>query len=356
MTGDRERIGSHIRALSRQLAASKPHVAQQLASVAIDRPSGVERLLRDVAPTEDAVLPTDLDSRLALIRYEGPQRPHVEPIWSPSVFTALDQVVTERSRSAALSRANLSPSRTLLFTGPPGVGKSLAARWLSHQLVWPLLTLDLGSVMSSFLGRTGANIKQVLEYAKELPCILLLDEFDAIAKRRDDQSEIGELKRLVTVLLQEIDRWPTSSILVAATNHAELLDPATWRRFDVQIDFSVPTKDQIYQAAQAFWADADGPISKVSLDILAIAFDGASFNDLERFLLTVRRQAVVRSENAGALLEEAVCGRLLSHSSEISHRRRIEVAGLLIHAGFSQRRVHELTGVSRDTIRKHVKQ
>ena len=87
------------------------------------------------------------------------------------------------------------------------------------------------------LGRTGANLRQVLDYAKQTPGVLLLDELDAVAKRRDDDAEIGELKRLVTVLLQEIDDWPPGNLLLAATNHPELLDPAAWRRFEAVLEF-----------------------------------------------------------------------------------------------------------------------
>jgi hypothetical protein len=111
------------------------------------------------------------------------------------------------------------------------LGDTLAARVLARTLGRPLLILDLAAVMSSFLGRTGGNLRHVLDYAKSIECVLLLDELDAIAKRRDDAGEIGELKRLVTVLIQEIDDWPSSGLLVAATNHPELLDPAIWRRF-----------------------------------------------------------------------------------------------------------------------------
>ena len=149
----------------------------------------------------------------------------------------MDQLVAEHSRVGDLLRAGLSPTRTALFIGPPGVGKTLGDGWLARELHRPLLTLDLSAVMSSFLGRTGANLRHVSDYAKGVPCIMLLDEIVAIAKRRDDSQEVGELKRLVTVLLQEIDDWPSGGLLIAATNHSDLLDPAVWRRFETQIAF-----------------------------------------------------------------------------------------------------------------------
>ena len=99
--------------------------------------------------------------------------------------------------------------------------------------------------MSSYLGRTGSNIRHVLDYAKGVDGVLLLDELDAIAKRRDDATDVGELKRLVTVLLQEIDDWPSSGLLIAATNHPGLLDPAVWRRFELRVSFPMPGDDVV---------------------------------------------------------------------------------------------------------------
>ncbi|TGV70329.1 AAA family ATPase, partial [Mesorhizobium sp. M00.F.Ca.ET.158.01.1.1] len=111
---------------------------------------------------------------------------------------ALDTLVAERKDIENLHKAGWEPTRTVLFTGAPGVGKTLGARWLARELNRPLLILDLAAVMSSYLGRTGTNLRHVLDYAKTLDCVLLLDELDAIAKRRDDRGQIGALKRLVT--------------------------------------------------------------------------------------------------------------------------------------------------------------
>jgi AAA+ superfamily predicted ATPase len=211
------------------------------------------------------------------------------------------------------------------------------------------LTLDLSAVMSSFLGRTGNNVRYVLDYAKSVQCILLLDEFDAVAKRRDDATEIGELKRLVTVLLQEIDEWPSSGLLIAATNHPDLLDPAVWRRFELKVEFSLPDRDEAKVALRQ-WIPTT---TEKTLDMLALLFENHSFSEIERRILLARRAAAMANEPVETHLKTLVAGVADSLSGKI----RRELAVKLVNSGtLSQREAHDLTGVSRDTIRKSISQ
>ena len=259
----------------------------------------------------------------------------------------LGQVISERRRERDLLAAGLFPTKSLLFTGPPGVGKSLAARWIAKSLARPLLTLDLSAVMSSFLGRTGTNLRHVLDYAKQVEAVLLLDEFDALAKRRDDSTEVGELKRLVTVLLQEIDDWPPTGLLIAATNHPELLDPAVWRRFDVRVEFPMPTQEQVREATDLFLG-ADNGASDRWRQILAATLRGLSFNDVERELSRVRRESIIRNES----IEQRIISLVQTRLNSLTRKERSEAVLWMTTSGLSQRAVHELTGVSRDTIRR----
>ncbi|MBC7816002.1 MAG: AAA family ATPase, partial [Planctomycetaceae bacterium] len=244
-------------------------------------------------------MPVDVDSRLELLRTERPQNVD-SPIWPESQKRLMEQIVEEHQRRDELLRAGLTPTTTVLFSGPPGVGKTLSARWLSSELKVPLHTLDLSAVMSSFLGRTGNNLRNVLDYARGTECVLLLDEFDAIAKRRDDATEIGELKRLVTVLLQEIDTWPNVGLLIAATNHAELLDPAVWRRFDSVVHFQLPSKPDLESFLKRLFIEH--PISEEMTSAVSSAYLGMSFSDLERDAERVRREAVMGGGDVQTLL------------------------------------------------------
>jgi SpoVK/Ycf46/Vps4 family AAA+-type ATPase len=344
LAGRPQDVQTYIRRLARRYQGELPGIAAQLMELLKEAPTRQSPLRREsVAP-----VPVDLESRLQLLRIEENPVVEVEPIWDSGVKRALDQILSERRRDAELFKQGLSPTRSIIFTGPPGVGKTLAARWIARELHRPLLTLDLSAVMSSFLGRTGANVRHVLDYAKSVAGVLLLDELDSIAKRRDDVTDVGELKRLVTVLLQEIDDWPASGLLIAATNHADLLDRAVWRRFEMRVEFPMPTEAEVRRAIEALLGSTAPAGWK---DVLAVTLRGLSFSDIEREVMQARRTSVTRDIPLENALGEVIQNRV----EPLPRRERGQIAMWLTEAGISQRQVHELTGVSRDTIRKKTK-
>ena len=304
------------------------------------------------SPLRDAgevAVPLDMESRFQLVRLEEKPVLAHEPVYTDQVRTALKRLVREREKISALLEAGLDPTRTVLFTGPPGVGKTLAARWIARETGRPLLTLDLSAVMSSYLGRTGSNLRHVLDYAKSVKCVLLLDELDAVAKRRDDFGEIGELKRLVTVLLQELDDWPPSGLLIAATNHSDLLDPAVWRRFEQQVDFPLPEREEVQAFISVLLSDASSE-AKGWTEVLSLVLSGHSFSDIEREINLARRAAALNGKDLGLYLAELV------NVEGRSKRDRINLAVELVSTGLaSQRGAHEITRVARDTIRERLK-
>jgi len=292
-------------------------------------------------------VPVDNDSRLELLRREDTVRLPLEPVWAPEVERELLAVVEERQRASELLSGGVAPTRSMLLVGPPGVGKTLAARWLASKLERPLMTLDLSAVMSSFLGRTGNNIRVVLDYARRSPSVLLLDEFDAIAKRRDDATEVGELKRLVTVLLQEVDDWPADGLLLAATNHPELLDPAVWRRFDHVVSFPKPTPAAINEVITRLLGNSAD--NRDAAGALAAALGELSHAEVVRLVNAARRQALLARQPLTAVVLERAAA--LAKDGDVP--KRIEIARALASLGYSQRRISELTALSRDTIRKY---
>ena len=193
LEGRRQDVAVLVRKYARRYRSTAPELAERLMA-----------LLRNntprVSPTrriEQCALPVDGDSRLPLVRMIETPMLETEPVYDTRTWGALRQITREREQSERLAQEGVEPTRSVLFTGPPGVGKTLAAKWMAREVEQPLAILDLSAVMSSFLGRTGSNVRAVLDFARAHNCILLLDELDAVAKRRDDTSEIGELKRLV---------------------------------------------------------------------------------------------------------------------------------------------------------------
>jgi SpoVK/Ycf46/Vps4 family AAA+-type ATPase len=193
--------------------------------------------------------------------------------------------------------------------------------------------------MSSYLGKTGNNIKAVLNYASSFPCVLLLDEFDAIAKKRDDATDVGELKRLVTVLLQAIDEWPNTSILIAATNHSELLDPAAWRRFDRVIDFDYPTKDLI----QKYLMSKD--IGDSLAEYISSRLDKVSYAVIERAINQAKRNSIIEnSPLSSSLIDELLEGESIE-----------DVIRIMLAENVAQRKISRDLGIPRTQVSKFVK-
>jgi hypothetical protein len=343
LSGREQDIATYLQRVARRLRATSPDTAAALTTVLREAPTRMSPL-RSVSA---APMPVDGDSRLPLLRIDAAGFGGQEPILDEQTRHVLHQLVDERRHGARLIEAGLTPSRAALFVGPPGVGKTMAAQWVAAQLGLPLAVLDLSSVMSSLLGKTGINLRHAFDYAKQSECVLLLDELDAIGKRRGDDSDVGELKRLVTVLLQQVDDWPDGAgLILGATNHPELLDTAVWRRFDLTVLFHEPSAELRRAAIRRF---ADGHFSDTTIDVLAMTTSGSSFNDLERLVLAIRRNAVIHGDDPDST---AITSLGTVRDGPLSERLAIANA-LLNHGGFSQRQINALTGISRDTLRKH---
>lgn len=341
LEGNKDDIELFVRRIAKKLGKSNPDFGKSLQKI-ISSPKRGNVLRGDVS-----VVPVDSDSRLDLVRCETPFALD-QPIWPTPIKKALQLILEERSRVDELADADLLPTRSILFTGPPGVGKTLTAKWLASELELPILTLDLSAVMSSYLGKTGNNLRVVLDYAKNTKCILLLDEFDSIAKRRDDAVEVGELKRLVTVLLQEIESWPSQGLLIAATNHDELLDPAIWRRFDVTVSFPLPDEELLSLGFNRFLGNQSIPQKFVSAIIRT--FENCSFSDLERELNRLKRQAIITGSNINDLILEYI----QEHIEAMEWNDKLDLALYLRESGWTQRDIQSITKIARDTLRKHI--
>ena len=290
---------------------------------------------------------------LELVRVEELHEPQ-RPILGKQAAEAVDALIEERQRGDALRAAGLNPTRTVLLTGPPGVGKTMTARYLAAAMNKPLISVDLAAVMSSFLGKTGQNLREVLDYARSNHCVLLLDEFDALAKRRDDQTDVGELKRIVNVLLLELEDWPPEGLLVAATNHPELLDRAIWRRFEVLIEIGFPdAADRKRIICEMLGEEGLSQMeSPAVVDLLALTTEGASGSELGRMIGEARRSSIIKSRALEEVLVDFIHKRL--ETGDVLDRPEIaRIASEKL--GWSQRTLGHILGVSHVTIGKWIK-
>ncbi len=222
--------------IAEQLASNHHSVAKELRSALGSdakkrRPSvGLSALPRDRRSGEE----------LLTIFHEPASTEHL--VLEKETQSRIDRVIDERRNAKKLARYGYSPKTKLLFWGPPGCGKTLTAHHLANQFNLKVGVVRLSALISSFMGDTASHLQRVFDIAQETPMVILFDEIDSIAKNRDDANDVGELKRIVNSLLQAMDSFAAKeSILIGASNHQYLLDPAIWRRFDDVIMFPKPT-------------------------------------------------------------------------------------------------------------------
>lgn len=203
----------------------------------------------------------------------------------------IDRVIEEKQNAKKLARFGYSPKSKLLFWGPPGCGKTLTAHYLANQFNMKVGVVRLSSLISSLLGETAARIQQVFDVAQASPMVMLFDEIDAVAKTRDDANDVGELKRVVNSLLQAMDTFAAKdSILVGASNHQSMLDPAIWRRFDDVIAFPKPSPGI---RSQYITHQLSGVEFSGSLPRLVKATAGLSFAEVERILVEAIKSMIL---------------------------------------------------------------
>ena len=194
--------------------------------------------------SSQAVAPRDKDSLLELYEIVYSKTSFDDVVLPSGQKTIIQRFIDEQNNAVQLKKHNIPAANRLLLCGPPGCGKTMTAYAIGNALKLPIAYVRLDGLVSSYLGQTSTNLRKVFDSVKNQRIILFLDEFDAIAKKRDDSNELGELKRVVTTLLQNFDNLPDNVILIAATNHEHLLDPAIWRRFNFTITLDLPTAEQ----------------------------------------------------------------------------------------------------------------
>jgi hypothetical protein len=284
--------GATSEAKSLKLLANKTNRAQAIDPVDFTMSSveaGLERLgLRTALPVD-----RDTGAPLCEVAFPAPLRP---PLLADSAMRAVDGLREEWVNRARLASAGLPASRSVLLFGPPGTGKTSLAMYLASELGLPAVVARLDGLVSSLLGNTARNLASLFDFCNRYETVLILDEFDAVAKVRDDPNEVGEIKRVVNALLQNLDRRLAFGLTIGITNHETLLDVAIWRRFEHQIYLGLPDGDirtEIARSVLVHLSDPE-PLSKA----VAWASSGTSGADTRTLALAAMKTYVLAEENS----------------------------------------------------------
>lgn len=218
---------------------------------------------------------------------------------------AVHELIEEQQRASLLRAHGLDPRHRVLLVGPPGNGKTSLAEAIAEALAVSFFVVRYEAIIGSYLGETAGRLKRVFDYARTTPCVLFFDEFDALAKERGDIHETGEIKRVVTSLLMQVDDLPSYTVVISATNHAELLDRAVWRRFQLRLGLPAPTANQLTRYFERFLKALDEKPG-IAASLLANRIGLVSYAEAEQFTMDVRRQAILamKSRPLKAIIED----------------------------------------------------
>ncbi|MBV8271641.1 MAG: ATP-binding protein [Cupriavidus sp.] len=276
------------------------------------------------ALTPSVTPPVDKETGAPLAEIVLPAPDSVKaPLFNQTLGTAVDALLEEWRHVDQLKAANVRPALSTLLFGAPGTGKTMLAHYIAAQLGLPLIVARLDGLVSSFLGTTARNISTLFTFANRYRCVLLLDEFDAVAKLRDDPHELGEIKRVVNTLLQCIDSRTDIGFTLAITNHESLLDPAVWRRFDVRIEVPKPELPTRVRILQRHFQDE--PYEEAHFKFLAWITHDGSGSDIGKLADFLKRQRAIRKETFSFL--DAVRSYVQLSASEDQSKRRVLATG-----------------------------
>lgn len=243
--------------------------------------------------------PVDHESRMDIADVYLPSEKLEQIILTKPVQQKVFDFVNTIKHKNDLRGYGLTTPSTLLLYGPPGGGKTSIAKKIALETGLPLVIARFDAIVSSLLGNTAKNIRKIFDFADKKPCILFLDEFDAIAKARDDQYELGELKRVINSLLQNIDQFAEENILIAATNHQELLDRAIWRRFNTVIEVGYPgegeVKELLFSFTKSFKTDILSDAKQ--LDVIVKLLIGKSPSDIKNIVHNAIANCIINKKN-----------------------------------------------------------
>lgn len=289
LNGEFDRVRSVVESMAAEESQKRHTVlADELAQL-LDRPRR-EMATAHLSPT------TSSSEGLLEVR---PKRRLQDIFLVDEVREELTTLIEEQHRADLLRAYNIEPRHRVLLIGPPGNGKTSCAEAIAAELSVPLLVLRYETVITSFLGETGAKLGMVLDSVRRRHCVLFLDEFDTLAKERGDEHDTGEIKRIVSTLLLLLDQLPSYVVICAATNHSELLDRAVWRRFQIRVELDMPSRSRREDQIKAV-SERLGMHLARSPRTIADRLGKTSYAEIEEFLIELRRRQILSGDMDGS--------------------------------------------------------
>ena len=300
LNGDREKVYNYAKTLSDNLINSgDQELGKRIYRTLSNKRTGMASL--DSLSSK----PVDGESRMEIVDVSSPIIDQKKLLLNDTIESELNNFITVYLKRDEILAAGIETARTLLLYGPPGCGKTTIASYVAMKTNLPLVTARLDGLISSLLGSTAKNIRKIFDYASRQECVLFLDEFDVIAKLRDDKNELGELKRVVNSLLQNIDMFSPNSIIIAATNHHELLDPAVWRRFNKILLIDKPNKTEIEKFLKLLFENnkIDFLCNEKKINSIARSLTGLSYSDIKTIVTNCIMNSIVYKKGKIDLLD-----------------------------------------------------
>lgn len=290
----RDLIAEERRQNHRRLAADLEH------ALFVDRRPGA------TTPLTLRPIPKSRDER-PLLRLSKPEHELHDLVLPQSSRATIDEVIRENLSRSTLTGHGLRPRQRLLFIGPPGTGKSATAHAIAAELSLPVAITSLAALTSSFLGETARNIEAVVGFAEQVPCVLVFDEFDVLGQDRGLAGDHGEMRRVAATVLQLLEGTRSESVIVATSNHPQLVDAAVWRRFDDLLAFGMLQPDRI---ARLIELKLRAVPTTVSATEWAKQLAGYSPAEVELVCYDAMRRAVLAHERA---VEDGAMATAIEH-------------------------------------------
>ena len=280
--GDRKEVATAVEAIIAEERAKQHNILADRLTRAL-RSNGSGGRPAHTAATESVARVRDY------VVEATPRKRFEDLVLSDVCERACRELVEEQHRASLLRSQSLEPRHRVLLVGPPGNGKTSVAEAIAEALAVSFFVVRYDAIIGSFLGETASRLRRVFDYARTTPCVLFFDEFDAVGKERGDVNETGEIKRVVTSLLMQVDDLPSYTVVIAASNHSELLDRAVWRRFQIRLELPAPTPAQLARYFDAFERKMGWPLGR-SAESIAESLGEISYAEAEEFCHDIRRR------------------------------------------------------------------